>query len=160
MCSPEAGGLVRPIQPLSSRSMQSEFSARWAALCPYFPRHTRMQPGREDRVQPPASSRRRSAVSGGPASGAGTGAMIFPFSLNQQRNEAERLAAALRRSETPILHVLCFSALTLNHMVLLFGVEEMPRRRCVSSPTIRTRRRRRAGVCRLRGTRHRSRMNS
>jgi hypothetical protein len=65
-------------------------------------------------------------VSGGRASGAGTGAMSFPFPLNQQRNEAERLAAALRRSETPILHVLRFSALTLNHMVLLFGVEEMP----------------------------------
>jgi hypothetical protein len=52
--------------------------------------------------------------------------MIFPFPPNQQRDEAERLAAALRRGETPILHVLRFPALTVNHMVLLYGVEETP----------------------------------
>jgi hypothetical protein len=52
--------------------------------------------------------------------------MIFPFAPAQQRAEAERLAAALRRGETPILHVLRFPALTLNHMVLLYGVEETP----------------------------------
>ena len=52
--------------------------------------------------------------------------MVFPFAPAQQRVEAERLAAALRRGETPILHVLRFPALTLNHMVLLYGVEETP----------------------------------
>jgi hypothetical protein len=52
--------------------------------------------------------------------------MIFPFPPDRQRDEAERLVAALRRGETPILHVLRFPALTLNHMVLLYGVEETP----------------------------------
>jgi len=52
--------------------------------------------------------------------------MIFPFPPNQQRDEAERLAAALRRGETPIIHVLRFPELTLNHMVLLYGIEETP----------------------------------
>jgi hypothetical protein len=52
--------------------------------------------------------------------------MIFPFAPAQQRDEAERLVAALRRGETPILHVLRFPAVTLNHMILLYGVEETP----------------------------------
>jgi hypothetical protein len=52
--------------------------------------------------------------------------MIFPFPPGQQRGEARRLVAALRRGEMPILHVLRFPALTLNHMVLLYGVEETP----------------------------------
>jgi len=52
--------------------------------------------------------------------------MIFPFPPGQQRAEADRVAAALRRGETPILHVLRFPALTLNHMILLFGMEETP----------------------------------
>jgi len=52
--------------------------------------------------------------------------MIFPFAPAQQRDEAERLVASLRRGETPILHVLRFPALDLNHMVLLYGLEETP----------------------------------
>jgi hypothetical protein len=52
--------------------------------------------------------------------------MIFPFPLDQQRREAERLTAALGRGETPIVHIVRFPALTLNHMVLLYGVEETP----------------------------------
>jgi hypothetical protein len=52
--------------------------------------------------------------------------MIFPFPPDQQRGEAEGLLAALRRGEEPILHVVRFPALTLNHMVLLYGVEETP----------------------------------
>jgi hypothetical protein len=52
--------------------------------------------------------------------------MIFPFPPDQQRGEAERLVAALGRGETPILHVLRYPALTLNHMVLRFAVEETP----------------------------------
>jgi hypothetical protein len=52
--------------------------------------------------------------------------MIFPFLPGEQRREAEHLADALRRGETPVLHVVRFPALTLNHMVLLFEVEETP----------------------------------
>jgi hypothetical protein len=52
--------------------------------------------------------------------------MIFPFPPGRQRAEAERLRAALERGETPILHVLRFPALTLNHVVLLYAFEETP----------------------------------
>ena len=52
--------------------------------------------------------------------------MIFPFPAAEQRHEADQLAAALRRGETPILHVVRFPALTLNHMILLFDVTETP----------------------------------
>jgi hypothetical protein len=52
--------------------------------------------------------------------------MIFWFPPAQQRGEAERLAAALRRGVTPILHVVRYPSVTLNHMVLLFAVEETP----------------------------------
>ena len=52
--------------------------------------------------------------------------MIFPFPAAGQRREADQLADALRRGETPILHVVRFPALTLNHMILLFDVTETP----------------------------------
>ncbi len=52
--------------------------------------------------------------------------MIFPFPPRQQRAEAARLEAAVRRGETPIVHVLRFPALTLNHVVLLYAVEGTP----------------------------------
>jgi cysteine-rich repeat protein len=52
--------------------------------------------------------------------------MIFPFPPEQQRAEAERLAGAVRRGEAPILHVVRFPALTLNHMVLLYAIDETP----------------------------------
>jgi hypothetical protein len=52
--------------------------------------------------------------------------MIFPFPPGEQREEAERLAAALHRGETPILHVLRFPSVDVNHMILLFDVTETP----------------------------------
>lgn len=52
--------------------------------------------------------------------------MIFPFPPGQQRAEATRIVDALRRGETPILHVLRFPELTLNHMVLVYAVTETP----------------------------------
>jgi hypothetical protein len=49
--------------------------------------------------------------------------MIFPFTARHQRAEAERLAAELARGELPVVHVLRFPALTLNHLVLVYAVE-------------------------------------
>lgn len=52
--------------------------------------------------------------------------MIFPFTAAQQRREAEGLLAAVRAGETPILHIVEFPALYLNHLILLFAAEEDP----------------------------------
>jgi hypothetical protein len=52
--------------------------------------------------------------------------MIFPFTARHQRRTAASLLAAVRRGEAPIVHVLRFPALTLNHVVLVFDAEETP----------------------------------
>lgn len=46
--------------------------------------------------------------------------MIFPFSRRHQQRTAERLAQELQKSRPPIVHLVCFPSLTLNHAVLLF----------------------------------------
>lgn len=52
--------------------------------------------------------------------------MIFPFSARHQRAEAERLLAEVGRGETPIVHVVRFPDLTLNHIVLVYEAEPTP----------------------------------
>jgi hypothetical protein len=52
--------------------------------------------------------------------------MIFPFTARHQRRVAERLVASLARGETPIVHVLRYPRLTLNHMLLVFAAAETP----------------------------------
>ena len=52
--------------------------------------------------------------------------MIFPFTTEQQRGEADRLLRAVRAGETPILHIIEFPALYLNHLILLYDAEEDP----------------------------------
>jgi hypothetical protein len=51
--------------------------------------------------------------------------MVFPFSRRQQRLTAQRLAQALQQDRPPLVHLVCFPALTLNHVVLLFDFKEM-----------------------------------
>lgn len=46
--------------------------------------------------------------------------MVFPFSRNHQRREAARLERELEEHRLPIVHVVRFPALTINHVVLLF----------------------------------------
>jgi hypothetical protein len=50
--------------------------------------------------------------------------MIFPFSRNGQAEEAEALAAAVRNHRPPVVHVLTFPSLSINHALLLFAVQE------------------------------------
>jgi hypothetical protein len=50
--------------------------------------------------------------------------MIFPFSRAQQARTAEALAAALGKNYLPILHLVKFPALSINHAIVLFGVTE------------------------------------
>lgn len=47
--------------------------------------------------------------------------MIFPFSERHQRTTAERLSRAVASGELPIVHVLRYPQLTLNHLVLVYG---------------------------------------
>ena len=49
--------------------------------------------------------------------------MIFPFTARQQHAEAERLVGEVERGETPIVHVLRFPDLTLNHVMLVYAAE-------------------------------------
>jgi hypothetical protein len=52
--------------------------------------------------------------------------MIFPFGASEQAATAADLRADLARGWPPIVHVLRFPRLTINHMVLVYDVEETP----------------------------------
>jgi hypothetical protein len=50
--------------------------------------------------------------------------MIFPISRAHQTRTGERLVAAIRRNESPIIHLVLFPKLTINHGMMLFDVIE------------------------------------
>jgi hypothetical protein len=50
--------------------------------------------------------------------------MIWPFSRANQASTAERLLADLKENRPPVVHVVRFPQLTINHAVLLFGATE------------------------------------
>lgn len=50
--------------------------------------------------------------------------MVFPFSRGHQEKMAARLAGAVRENRPPILHIVCFPSLRINHAVLLYEVQE------------------------------------
>lgn len=52
--------------------------------------------------------------------------MIYPFLRGQQRETAHELLAEVRRGEPPIVHVVRYPRITINHTVLLFDAEETP----------------------------------
>ena len=47
--------------------------------------------------------------------------MVFPFTRAHQQNEADRLLSILEQGGLPVVHVLRFPQLTINHTVLLFS---------------------------------------
>lgn len=47
--------------------------------------------------------------------------MVFPISRRHQELTAQRLVAALARGDAPVLHLVRFPQLTINHGVLVFG---------------------------------------
>ena len=53
--------------------------------------------------------------------------MIFPFSRAHQSRTAVALAAALKQNHLPIVHLVKFPALTINHAIVLFAVTESGR---------------------------------
>ena len=68
--------------------------------------------------------------------------MIFPISRAHQERTAARLLPALRRNFSPIIHLVRFPSLTINHGMILFDAAETAHRRGVfrlrperSSPT-------------------------
>ncbi len=50
--------------------------------------------------------------------------MIFPFSRKSQKQTAEELLADLQESRPPIVHLVRFPQLTINHAVLVFDAKE------------------------------------
>ena len=53
--------------------------------------------------------------------------MVFPFSRTHQQAEAAWLASSLQRGMLPIVHVVRFPQLTINHTLLLLGAHETAR---------------------------------
>ena len=51
--------------------------------------------------------------------------MIFPISRAHQKRTAEHLLAAVRNNGSPIIHLVKFPALTINHGMILFDVAEV-----------------------------------
>lgn len=50
--------------------------------------------------------------------------MIFPISRTHQRNTAMRLLARIKQNISPIIHLVKFPALTINHGMILFAARE------------------------------------
>ncbi|HTL56866.1 MAG TPA: hypothetical protein VL361_14390 [Candidatus Limnocylindrales bacterium] len=50
--------------------------------------------------------------------------MIFPFSRQQQQHVAEQLLKELTTSRPPIVHLVRFPSLMINHAILIFAAEE------------------------------------
>jgi hypothetical protein len=53
--------------------------------------------------------------------------MVFPISRAHQAGTAASLAAALRQNIPPIIHLVKFPALTINHSMLVFAAKETSR---------------------------------
>jgi hypothetical protein len=52
--------------------------------------------------------------------------MVLPLSRAHQRRTAASLVAALEQNQSPIIHLVRFPALTINHGVILFAVTASP----------------------------------
>ena len=52
--------------------------------------------------------------------------MIFAFSPSQQRATARELVEDLRRGHLPIVHIVNFPRIDINHTALVFAFEETP----------------------------------
>jgi hypothetical protein len=52
--------------------------------------------------------------------------MIWPFTRAHQERTAEGLVADLERNQPPVIHVVRFPSLTINHAVLLFDCSQTP----------------------------------
>jgi hypothetical protein len=50
--------------------------------------------------------------------------MVFPFSRKHQHRTAEQLLSDLKENRPPVVHVVRFPQLTINHSVLLFDAKE------------------------------------
>jgi len=50
--------------------------------------------------------------------------MIFPFSRKHQERTAEQLTADLKQNRPPVVHVVRFPQLTINHAMLIFDLKE------------------------------------
>ena len=52
--------------------------------------------------------------------------MIFPFAARQQHGTARELLAEITRGHPPIVHLVNFPHITINHTVLIFHGEDTP----------------------------------
>lgn len=50
--------------------------------------------------------------------------MIWPFTRHHQRRTAEQLATGIKGNRTPVVHLVRFPSLKINHAVLLFAARE------------------------------------
>ena len=52
--------------------------------------------------------------------------MIFPISRSHQEQTAQRLLDGIRRGASPIIHLVVFPKLTMNHGMLVFAAKVTP----------------------------------
>jgi hypothetical protein len=52
--------------------------------------------------------------------------MIMPFSRGHQEKMAGQLVRALEQNRPPVIHVVCFPELTINHALVVIGAEPTP----------------------------------
>jgi hypothetical protein len=50
--------------------------------------------------------------------------VILPFSRGHQQRTAEQLVEDLKQNRPPVVHIICFPSLSINHALLLFDVKE------------------------------------
>lgn len=52
--------------------------------------------------------------------------MIYPFSRRHQEKMVNQLRQAIEQNRPPVVHIVRFPTLTINHALMLFGVDETP----------------------------------
>jgi hypothetical protein len=107
--------LVREVERRSPRSV-STVDRR--IIIPGFPNLRAFSEAYEPLLKAECGSRLQSYVQ------RGHWRMIFPFSRSHQEDMARQLLAEVKRNHPPIIHVIRFPALNINHAILIFDATE------------------------------------
>lgn len=116
----DEGTCRRLVRAVVSRSAQTASSQEEQVVIPGYSGLREFSAGQEALLKAECGGAWRSYFQ------RGNWRMVFPFLRGQQKAEAARLASVLRQGELPVVHVLRFPQLTINHTLLLFGVAESP----------------------------------
>jgi len=120
LAKPDVAGCRRLVRAVVSRSARTPSSQREQVMIPGYVGLREFSEKWETLLKAECGGAWRSYFQ------RGNWRMIFPFLRVHQQAEAARLSATVQQGELPVVHVLRFPQLTINHTLLIFGAEEGP----------------------------------